>query len=82
MLISTYSLCGFSNLGSVGIQLGALGAMAPSRRQDLALVAVRAMIAGNVACFITACIAGIVFYLLKKSYIEYRKTKNDKLQKL
>jgi len=58
VLISTYALCGFSNFGAIGIQLGALGAMAPSRRKDLALVAVRAMIAGNVACFMTACIAG------------------------
>jgi len=58
MLISTYALCGFSNFGSIGVQLGSLGAMAPSRRKDLASVALRAMIAGNVACFMTASIAG------------------------
>jgi len=58
VLISTYALCGFSNFGAVGIQLGGLGTMSPSRRADLALVALRAMIAGNVACFMTACIAG------------------------
>ena len=57
-MISTYALCGFANIGSIGIQLGGLGAMAPERRGDLAKIALRAMIAGNVACFMTACIAG------------------------
>ena len=57
-VISTYALCGFANLGSIGVQLGGLGAMAPERRDDMAKVAMRAMIAGNVACFMTACIAG------------------------
>jgi concentrative nucleoside transporter, CNT family len=60
VLISTYALCGFSNFGSIGIQLGALGAMAPSRRNDLAKLALKAMIAGNIACFMTACIAGML----------------------
>lgn len=58
MVIATYALCGFSNVGSIGIMLGALGAMAPTRKQDLTKVVVRAMICGNVACFLTACIAG------------------------
>ncbi|XP_046568403.1 solute carrier family 28 member 3-like isoform X1 [Haliotis rubra] len=57
-VIATYALCGFSNLGSMGIQIGGLGAMAPSRSGDLTQLALRAMIAGNVACFLTACIAG------------------------
>jgi len=57
-IIATYALCGFSNIGSIGIQLGAIGAMAPSRRADLSKVVVRAMIAGNAACFLTACVAG------------------------
>ena len=57
-MIATYALCGFANLGSIGVMLGALGAMAPHRKSDLAKVVVRAMIAGNVACFMTACIAG------------------------
>jgi len=59
MLISTYALCGFSNFASIGIQVGALSAMAPLRRKDIAVVALRSMIAGNVACLMTACIAGI-----------------------
>lgn len=57
-MISIYALCGFANLGSIGIMLGALGAMAPERKKDLAGIVLRAMIAGNVACFMTACIAG------------------------
>jgi pyrimidine nucleoside transport protein len=61
VLISTYALCGFSNFGSIGIQIGSMSAIAPSRRTDISTVAVRAMIAGNVACFLTACIAGLFF---------------------
>ncbi|XP_046567699.1 solute carrier family 28 member 3-like [Haliotis rubra] len=60
-VISTYALCGFSNVGSMGILLGALSALAPSRKKDLASIVLRAMIAGNVACFLTACIAGLFF---------------------
>eukprot|EP00057_Strongylocentrotus_purpuratus_P016788 XP_011671262.1 PREDICTED: solute carrier family 28 member 3-like [Strongylocentrotus purpuratus] len=60
-VIATYALCGFANIGSVGIVLGALGPMAPSRKGDLAAVAIRALIAGTVACFMTACIAGILY---------------------
>lgn len=61
VVISTYALCGFSNISSIGIQLGALGAMAPSRRGDLSKVIIRAMIAGNIACFMTACISGLLY---------------------
>ena len=58
VVIATYALCGFSNIGSIGIMLGALGAMVPARKRDITKIVVRAMIAGNVACFMTACIAG------------------------
>ena len=57
-MIATYLLCSFSSVGAVGLQLGVLGALAPSRRKDCALVVIRALIAGDVACFMTACIAG------------------------
>lgn len=60
-VIATYALCGFSNFGSMGILLGGLSAMAPHRKQDMAAIILRAMIAGNVACFFTACIAGLFF---------------------
>jgi pyrimidine nucleoside transport protein len=60
-LISTYALCGFSNFSSIGMQIGALSAMAPKRRKDLAALGMRAMIAGSISCFMTACIAGLFF---------------------
>lgn len=56
--ITTYALCGFANIGSIGVALGGLGAMAPTRKSDLADLAIRALIAGTTACFISACIAG------------------------
>ena len=58
VVVATYALCGFSNLSSMGLMLGALGGMAPRRRPDISSLVFRAMIAGNVACFMTACIAG------------------------
>ncbi|PIO28827.1 hypothetical protein AB205_0036850, partial [Aquarana catesbeiana] len=58
--IATYALCGFANFGSLGITIGGLSSMAPSRKGDIAAGAIRAMIAGTVACFMTACIAGIL----------------------
>ena len=58
MIIVTYALCGFANLGSIGIQLGGIGGIAPKRRSDLAKLGVRAMIAGTLAAFLTANIAG------------------------
>ncbi len=57
--IATYALCGFSNLGTIGIQIGGITAIAPNRQQDLAKLGLRTMIAGSLACFMTACIAGI-----------------------
>ena len=58
--IATYALCGFANVGSIGIQIGGIGGMAPERRSDLARIGVRAMVAGTLACFMTACIAGML----------------------
>ena len=58
IIIATYALCGFSNLGAMGIQISGISALAPERRSDLAKIAFSAMLAGNVACFLTACIAG------------------------
>lgn len=60
-VIATYALCGFSNFGAIGITLGGLTALAPTRRTDLSKMVVRAMICGNVACFLTACVAGLLF---------------------
>lgn len=59
-IILSYALCGFANLGSIGIQLGGIGGIAPERRGDLAKLGVRALIAGTFASFITANIAGVL----------------------
>ena len=58
--LATYALCGFANFGSIAIQLGGIGAMVPERRQDLARLGLRAMVAGALACYLTATIAGIL----------------------
>lgn len=57
-VISTYALCGFANLGSVAVQIGGISTIAPSRRADLAKLGIRAMLAGTLATFFTAAIAG------------------------
>lgn len=59
-LIATYALCGFANFGSIGIQLGSLIALVPNRRKDFVRLVFSAMIAGNLVCFMTACIAGVL----------------------
>ena len=58
IVISTYALCGFANFGSIAIQIGGIGGMAPNRRSDLAKMGIKAMIAGSIAAFMTATIAG------------------------
>ena len=58
--IATFALCGFANFSSIGIQIGGIGSLAPSRRHDLARLGVRAMLAGTLANFMTATIAGIL----------------------
>ncbi|KAL3831924.1 hypothetical protein ACJMK2_023614 [Sinanodonta woodiana] len=60
-IIATYALCGFSNVGSIGIALGVMGSLAPTRKQELSKMVMRAMIAGNVACFLTASIASLLY---------------------
>jgi CNT family concentrative nucleoside transporter len=57
--IATFALCGFANLGSIGMQIGGIGALVPERRNDLARLGVRAMLAGTMANLISASIAGI-----------------------
>jgi CNT family concentrative nucleoside transporter len=58
--IATYALCGFSNFSSIAIQIGGIGSIAPERKADLARIGLRAMIAGSLACFQTAAIAGML----------------------
>lgn len=58
--ILTYALAGFANFASVGIQIGGIGSLVPARQKDLSKIAVKAMLGGTLACFMTACIAGIL----------------------
>jgi CNT family concentrative nucleoside transporter len=58
--IATYALCGFANFSSIGIQIGGIGALAPERRNDLARLGLRALLAGTFANFMTACFAGLL----------------------
>lgn len=59
-IILTYALCGFSNIASVGIQIGGIGALAPEKRGLLAKLGMKALLGGSIACFLTACVAGIL----------------------
>ena len=59
-VIATYALCGFANFSSIAIQIGGIGSLAPSRRGDLARLGLRAMLAGTLANFLTATIAGML----------------------
>jgi len=62
--ILTYALCGFSNFGAIGIQLGGIGPLAPNRKGDLAQLGFRAMLGGMLAACMTACIAGMLYGVL------------------
>ncbi|HEV8322314.1 MAG TPA: nucleoside transporter C-terminal domain-containing protein [Myxococcota bacterium] len=59
-VILSYALCGFANFASIGIQIGGIGALAPERRRDLAQLGLRAMLAGNLAAFMTASVVGVL----------------------
>jgi CNT family concentrative nucleoside transporter len=58
-IIATFALCGFANLSSIAIQIGGIGALAPNRKSDLARLGLRAVAAGSMANFMSACIAGM-----------------------
>ena len=59
-IIASYALCGFANFGSIGIQLGGIGGMAPGRSKDLAKLVTKAMFGGALASWLTATIAGMI----------------------
>ena len=60
LIIATYALCGFANFGSIGIQIGGIGAIAPNQRPTLSALALYSLIAGTIACMMTGCIAGML----------------------
>jgi len=59
-LIAVYALCGFANFASVGIQIGGISTLAPTRRHDLSQLALLAMVGGAIASFMTACVVGVL----------------------
>ncbi|MAI77529.1 MAG: NupC/NupG family nucleoside CNT transporter [Deltaproteobacteria bacterium] len=59
-IIASYALCGFANFGSLAILLGGIGGMAPGRRPEVARLGLRSILAGSLATFMTACVAGIL----------------------
>lgn len=60
VLIATYALCGFGNIGSLGIQIGILSQLAPGRGGDVSRLAVSALISGVLATLTSASVAGLV----------------------
>ncbi|MCB0502234.1 MAG: Na+ dependent nucleoside transporter [Bacteroidetes bacterium] len=60
IIIATYALCGFANFSSIGIQIGGIGAIAPSQRETLSQLGLKSLIGGTIACFLTAIIAGVI----------------------
>jgi len=61
IVIASFALCGFANLGSIAIQVGGIGELAPNRRADLAKLGIRALICGTLASYMSATIAGILY---------------------
>jgi CNT family concentrative nucleoside transporter len=59
-VIAAYALLGFANFSSIGIQIGGIGGLAPGRRSDIARLGLRAMLAGNLAAFLSATLAGMI----------------------
>ncbi len=59
-MIASFALCGFANFSSVAIQLGGIGALAPKRKADLAKLGLKAMVAGTLASYISATLAGML----------------------
>ena len=59
IIMSTYMLCGFANFASIGIQIGGIGSLIPTRKGLLSSLGVRALIGGTIACLLTAVIVGM-----------------------
>ena len=60
-IVATFALCGFANFSSIGIQIGGIGGLAPSRKADLARLGLRALLAGSLVSFMTAALASILY---------------------
>jgi CNT family concentrative nucleoside transporter len=60
IVLASYALCGFANFSSIAIQIGGIGALAPTRRADLARLGLKSMIAGLLACYLFAAVVGVL----------------------
>jgi CNT family concentrative nucleoside transporter len=60
LLICSIAICGFANFSSVGMQIGGIGELAPERRADLARLGMKALLAGTLASYMSACLAGMI----------------------
>ena len=60
IIILTYAMCGFANIVSIGIQIGGIGTLAPNQRETLATLGVKAVLGGTLACYLSACVAGVL----------------------
>ena len=60
VVMTTFALCGFANLSSIGIQIGGIGPLAPERTGEIASLGLRAVLAGTLANLMTATIAGVL----------------------
>lgn len=60
LIILTYAMCGFANIVSIGIQIGGIGSLAPGQRGNLATLGIKAMLGGTIACYLSACVAGML----------------------
>jgi CNT family concentrative nucleoside transporter len=79
-MIGTYAMCGFANFSSIAIQLGGIGGIAPERRHDLAKLGLKAMCAGAMASFMTACLAGALITVQESDY-RYVRDASSALEK-
>ena len=59
-MIACFALCSFGNLGSIAIQIGGIGELAPNQRKNLARLGVRALICGTLSCYLSAAIVGVL----------------------
>lgn len=62
-IIMAYSICGFANFGSLGIMIGGIGAIVPSRRLEIAQLGLKSILAGTMATCMAGAIAGLIYYL-------------------
>jgi CNT family concentrative nucleoside transporter len=61
-LIMTYAMCGFANFGSLGIMIGGMGAMAPSRRDEIVALGIKSILAGTLATCMTGAVVALVMF--------------------